>query len=96
MRPLIAWEIVPHSVSMKCKTTLITDTPYTTLGAVQEQVVHPVMYISRVLTLGEQEYLQALMKPVVVFWPVKGLHKNLFNIDFVISTDHKCSANGYN
>ncbi len=55
------------SVSMEFKPTLITDTPYKTLGAVKEQQEHSVMHIFSKLTLGEQAYVQAIMNPVVAF-----------------------------
>ena len=75
--------------SSKLHSTIITDASPTGIGAILEQNGHPILSISRRLSVAEQGYAQTQREALAVYWSVTRLHKYLFGSKFTIITDHE-------
>jgi len=69
--------------------TLIVDASETGIGGVLEQLGHPIICISRRLSVSERGYAQTQKEALAIVWCVKRLHKYLYGKKFTIVSDHE-------
>ena len=79
--------LVPFATN---KTSVITvDASQKAIGAVLTQESHPVLYISRKLTVTESKYSNIEREALAVIWACRRLEQFLLGKKFLIQTDHK-------
>ena len=84
--------LVPYD--QRKQVVLATDASSYALGAVlshpgEEEVMHPVEFISRKLTGAEQRYSMVEKEALAIVWAVKRFHRYLYGREFEIKTDHR-------
>ena len=88
IRSLLSSKVL-RSFQIGVESEVVVDASEVAIGAVLEQLGHPVLCVSRQLSAAERNYSQTQREALAVVWAVRRLHKYLYGSKFRIVTDHK-------